>query len=116
MIRRPPRSTLFPYTTLFRSQGIGGHRLNAPLTGERRGGGSLETAHGGEATARRHPEHFAAQGRDLRGEIGRCRAPERDAGPVACRRATGNGGQLGSPRGGRPAAAGGWNTRAGPAP
>src|SRR5256885_12268941 len=33
MIRRPPRSTLFPYTTLFRSQGLrvhpgqpGGHR------------------------------------------------------------------------------------------
>src|SRR5688572_31876388 len=26
MIRRPPRSTLFPYTTLFRSRGIGrGH-------------------------------------------------------------------------------------------
>src|SRR2546430_8464676 len=25
MIRRPPRSTLFPYTTLFRSQGDGGH-------------------------------------------------------------------------------------------
>src|SRR5258708_29731003 len=25
MIRRPPRSTLFPYTTLFRSGGIGGH-------------------------------------------------------------------------------------------
>src|SRR2546427_9061982 len=24
MIRRPPRSTLFPYTTLFRSQGQGG--------------------------------------------------------------------------------------------
>src|SRR2546430_5478219 len=24
MIRRPPRSTLFPYTTLFRSQGIEG--------------------------------------------------------------------------------------------
>ena len=23
MIRRPPRSTLFPYTTLFRSQGFG---------------------------------------------------------------------------------------------
>src|SRR2546426_11549232 len=28
MIRRPPRSTLFPYTTLFRSRVIGvGHRL-----------------------------------------------------------------------------------------
>src|SRR5437588_8837050 len=26
MIRRPPRSTLFPYTTLFRSQGRGGRR------------------------------------------------------------------------------------------
>src|SRR2546422_7886724 len=25
MIRRPPRSTLFPYTTLFRSGGAGGH-------------------------------------------------------------------------------------------
>src|SRR2546429_5037164 len=27
MIRRPPRSTLFPYTTLFRSLGIGGLAL-----------------------------------------------------------------------------------------
>src|SRR2546422_2485365 len=27
MIRRPPRSTLFPYTTLFRSQGHGRERL-----------------------------------------------------------------------------------------
>src|SRR3712207_7527216 len=26
MIRRPPRSTLFPYTTLFRSEGQTGHR------------------------------------------------------------------------------------------
>src|SRR2546427_4736934 len=28
MIRRPPRSTLFPYTTLFRSQGV--HRVARP--------------------------------------------------------------------------------------
>src|SRR2546426_9684279 len=27
MIRRPPRSTLFPYTTLFRSEGSGRSRL-----------------------------------------------------------------------------------------
>src|SRR2546425_5393815 len=27
MIRRPPRSTLFPYTTLFRSRWTGGPRL-----------------------------------------------------------------------------------------
>src|SRR5256885_12113719 len=31
MIRRPPRSTLFPYTTLFRSHDIGGR----PVSGER---------------------------------------------------------------------------------
>src|SRR3712207_7380244 len=28
MIRRPPRSTLFPYTTLFRSGGLHGERLH----------------------------------------------------------------------------------------
>src|SRR5687768_17823495 len=28
MIRRPPRSTLFPYTTLFRSRGAEPHRAN----------------------------------------------------------------------------------------
>src|SRR2546430_17614579 len=31
MIRRPPRSTLFPYTTLFRSARTGGSRLAAEL-------------------------------------------------------------------------------------
>src|SRR3989454_2302078 len=30
MIRRPPRSTLFPYTTLFRSHAVGLHEV-APL-------------------------------------------------------------------------------------
>src|SRR5438874_11182685 len=29
MIRRPPRSTLFPYTTLFRSQSVGAVRIGA---------------------------------------------------------------------------------------
>src|SRR3712207_7980452 len=36
MIRRPPRSTLFPYTTLFRSRDRAGHH-----TDERRGGVGL---------------------------------------------------------------------------
>src|SRR2546422_5377215 len=31
MIRRPPRSTLFPYTTLFRSQHPAQHQLEAPF-------------------------------------------------------------------------------------
>src|SRR5256885_4031323 len=46
MIRRPPRSTLFPYTTLFRSQFRGGGRRLY-----RAGGGTM-----GEAVARgQHP-------------------------------------------------------------
>src|SRR2546426_7390945 len=45
MIRRPPRSTLFPYTTLFRSQA----RLRGPRTGRRRRhhGGARGAARGG---------------------------------------------------------------------
>src|SRR2546430_12819855 len=35
MIRRPPRSTLFPYTTLFRSAHRLGGRAHAPLRGRR---------------------------------------------------------------------------------
>src|SRR2546430_6242246 len=34
MIRRPPRSTLFPYTTLFRSGEGSGDRLDAPRGSE----------------------------------------------------------------------------------
>src|SRR3712207_9147591 len=36
MIRRPPRSTLFPYTTLFRSQGGALHALGEALDDVRR--------------------------------------------------------------------------------
>src|SRR6266849_1510016 len=32
VIRRPPRSTLFPYTTLFRSPTPSGHRWRAPIS------------------------------------------------------------------------------------
>src|SRR2546430_10410895 len=35
MIRRPPRSTLFPYTTLFRSQSLVAHRTVLPPHGRR---------------------------------------------------------------------------------
>src|SRR2546422_8596383 len=35
MIRRPPRSTLFPYTTLFRSRAGGGRRRGQQLLGGR---------------------------------------------------------------------------------
>src|SRR2546429_6379835 len=32
MIRRPPRSTLFPYTTLFRSRRHGNYHVSEPLS------------------------------------------------------------------------------------
>src|SRR3712207_555523 len=34
MIRRPPRSTLFPYTTLFRSMLVMGRMFGTPLRGD----------------------------------------------------------------------------------
>src|SRR5437016_14561737 len=41
MLRRPPRSTLFPYTTLFRSPGVrsAGFVTNLPLSGSSTDGG-----------------------------------------------------------------------------
>src|SRR3989475_8061706 len=50
MIRRPPRSTLFPYTTLFRSQARTPRRAALELA-ERAGGPS-----GVHARRRRHPQ------------------------------------------------------------
>src|SRR6266576_5216683 len=43
MIRRPPRSTLFPYTTLFRSR---------PVTSRGAAGAAAHTTRGGEGTRR----------------------------------------------------------------
>src|SRR3712207_8554460 len=47
MIRRPPRSTLFPYTTLFRSTAACGHRTHTASTSATTSG----TSRSGEATA-----------------------------------------------------------------
>src|SRR3712207_8633252 len=41
MIRRPPRSTLFPYTTLFRSRSDSGGRLDVRAAQRPRGAGSV---------------------------------------------------------------------------
>src|SRR3712207_9397913 len=69
MIRRPPRSTLFPYTTLFRSQfevaagdGVQDEvvvRLEEAQVGDVRGRGALRLARVAQARAGR------AHGRDL---------------------------------------------------
>src|SRR2546430_3333788 len=53
MIRRPPRSTLFPYTTLFRSH----QRAHHPGGGGR----GHHTLHGGGGVLRSHRPHLARQ-------------------------------------------------------
>src|SRR5687768_17705626 len=55
MIRRPPRSTLFPYTTLFRSAiGVGGRGDQ-----RHRGAGRLPVAGRPRRELRREPQHRA---------------------------------------------------------
>src|SRR2546427_7631433 len=58
MIRRPPRSTLFPYTTLFRSPG---RLARAARVGARR---RRETGHGPEEESRGSGQRKAARARD----------------------------------------------------
>src|SRR3989449_8677373 len=66
MIRRPPRSTLFPYTTLFRSSRRIGRSGSAPTPGnggERSAASASATARsacGGHATAVTPPPGTAA--------------------------------------------------------
>src|SRR2546422_11327973 len=74
MIRRPPRSTLFPYTTLFRSlarEGVEVSRAGVPgetgPTGERLAGGAHRGVHVGRACLR-HPRQF--RGRGGGGDVG----------------------------------------------
>src|SRR5258708_16946005 len=66
MIRRPPRSTLFPYTTLFRSLAAGHHQVagGGDVAGDRqllaavqRGGADADPARDDEAVAGRSEEH-----------------------------------------------------------
>src|SRR3989441_6138753 len=64
MIRRPPRSTLFPYTTLFRSQdGARGRLEHVALRGGRE--------------IRAHDEHAAMRRAPGGGRVGRARANDR---------------------------------------
>src|SRR3712207_8763088 len=62
MIRRPPRSTLFPYTTLFRSWGLWSLRLTveAPLIGVC-GLGPFEHGDGVELLYSLAPSHWRSE-------------------------------------------------------
>src|SRR5258708_11001290 len=59
MIRRPPRSTLFPYTTLFRSEGAPAQRAAHQVPAGRRRPGVVE----GAGAARRAAKPFARRPR-----------------------------------------------------
>src|SRR3712207_7838885 len=64
MIRRPPRSTLFPYTTLFRSAGLRRKLLKAQAEA-----GDIVLLFGDESEALTHPylaHAWAKRGADLR--------------------------------------------------
>src|SRR3989442_11491727 len=56
MIRRPPRSTLFPYTTLFRSARDARSSGAASQSSRPHGDSSESTRRGGGSQDRRHPE------------------------------------------------------------
>src|SRR3989441_8745327 len=73
MIRRPPRSTLFPYTTLFRSQ----HRHAPPLglLERREHWRALEPGAGEAAQRRLVPRHLVQDGA-LRPHLVRARSEE----------------------------------------
>src|SRR5256885_13103282 len=81
MIRRPPRSTLFPYTTLFRSHQVelgalqhrGGTARRGALLGkcpERRGGQPGQDAASGQPL-NKTPTRQAQWGRDYKGRTRR---------------------------------------------
>src|SRR5437870_8195765 len=59
MIRRPPRSTLFPYTTLFRSRGRRHDRRGGPLGGRRGGGPGGVVAQRDRKSTRLNSSHVA---------------------------------------------------------
>src|SRR2546430_9963774 len=109
MIRRPPRSTLFPYTTLFRShrrrgpaQPVRQHQLSARAGDAHRGGraasaqsraapvipwirhtarGRIHSARGALAAAPLYPPRAARRRRQVRGGRARAQAP-RAHGPL----------------------------------
>src|SRR3712207_8829018 len=68
MIRRPPRSTLFPYTTLFRSRD-GRGRGAGRLGGDRGPGAGGGVGHGGVLDGRRGGAAVLG-GRPGRGRVG----------------------------------------------
>src|SRR2546422_7511473 len=76
MIRRPPRSTLFPYTTLFRSAvEVTAREVDAPRDGARPLEEDGERSRGEEEPGLPAPEHHGGAEQDRRGHFSRGREP-----------------------------------------
>src|SRR3989475_10040498 len=94
MIRRPPRSTLFPYTTLFRSRERPAWRRDRVPVGRRAVVPTVDPAQGGAvgadpAAARQHgpaPAGAGARGRDRPTAVRHVPHPFRNHQPPAARR------------------------------
>src|SRR5947207_11843363 len=75
MIRRPPRSTLFPYTTLFRSQAGRSRRQHAARARQRRAArdpaaiGRGDLASGGAPLSRPHANSAALRSEEHTSEL-----------------------------------------------
>src|SRR5438067_11230911 len=89
MIRRPPRSTLFPYTTLFRSQGA----IERRLIGVEPGAVLVRAGHRVHLRA-------LAQARDRRVDVGQLLREARPAGRERQRGAVARGRRPDAPGGG----------------
>src|SRR3989440_6924538 len=61
MIRRPPRSTLFPYTTLFRSHFADDRRAGRPAAVAARAGRNLRLARRGPARSEEHTSELQSR-------------------------------------------------------
>src|SRR3989442_6580333 len=86
MIRRPPRSTLFPYTTLFRSRrppGLVGAQAGRAARGSRRGGrgGAGGAGLRGRAPVLGRGTRLVGPPPPPRGARARHRGPDRFGGP-----------------------------------
>src|SRR5437660_5057252 len=62
MIRRPPRSTLFPYTTLFRSRSCARRRLRIPWTEEHWRAARDFPRHGSPDRSEEHTSELQSRG------------------------------------------------------